>query len=102
MKMTLKAMMTITFKWTTVWMQNYKGNSLHLPERKEKTEPTVNSRNSQASPTCIFFSVITYSKILPSALHIALVCQTSLGLLRTEKPLPTFTFYLLQQSSSCC
>lgn len=83
-------------------MQNYKGNSLHLPEKKEKPKPTVNFRKSQTTPMCVFLSVITYGKLLPSALHIALVCQNSPGLLRTEKPPPTFTSYLLSLSSSCC
>lgn len=46
-------------------MQNYKGNELHLPERKEKTKPPVNFRKSQTAPMCIFLFVITYGKLLP-------------------------------------
>lgn len=90
MKMTLKAtMLMITSKCTTFWMLN----SLHLPEQNEKTKPTVNFRQSQTDLMYIFLSVITYSKLLPNALHIVLVYQTSPGLLRTENPLPAFTVY---------
>lgn len=65
MKMTLKAMITvITFKQTTFWMQNYKGNSLHLPERKEKTEATVNSRERQTVPMCNILSSSTANHYL--------------------------------------
>lgn len=74
---TLKALTIITAKRTTFWMQNYKGNSRHLLERNEKPKPTVNFRKSPAAPMCVFFSVITYSKLLPHTLHIPPVCQTS-------------------------
>lgn len=76
----LKALTIITVKRTTFWMQNYKGNSCHLLERNKKPKPTVNFRKSQIAPMCIFFSVITYGKLSPHALHIPLVCQTSPGL----------------------